>query len=128
DGRPRLGEWETIFANLGAELLPHGRRIGYPYRYDQLRLAKVVDLRFVERYGGLLVADEFPVDTENFRAPTERVHLRYFDLETEQIFPWTKPVPHGEAHALYNERADLAVSAWHLGAMAIAQDDASLVW
>lgn len=127
----RLGPWHSLFANTAESLLPHGHKLGYPYGYDELRLAKVVDLRFVERYGGLLVADEFPLNKKREQLEkqlTERVHLRYFDLDAERILPWIKPVPHGEAHALYNRVADQVVSYWHLGSMAIVQRDASLVW
>ncbi|HVI01212.1 MAG TPA: hypothetical protein VM869_20990 [Enhygromyxa sp.] len=122
-----LGSWDNFFANDAESLLPHGHRVGYPYAYDELRLAKVVDLRFIERYGGLLVADEFPLAKDDALL-TERTQLRYFDLDAERILPRIKPIPHGEAHALYNHRADQIVSYWHLGAMAIAQDDASLIW
>jgi hypothetical protein len=131
DGTVELGEWNNFFANSGTELLPHGHQVVYPYHYDDLRLAKVVDLRFVERYGGLLVADEFPLITKSKRLQkelTERVHLRYFDLDAERILPWIKAIPHGEAYALANEGVDLIASYYHLGSMAIAQDDASLVW
>jgi len=131
DGRPTLGSWSALFANTGEALLPHGPRVGYPYDYDELRLAKVVDLRWIERYGGLLIADEFPLpgaDERLQRALTERVHLRYFDLDAARILPWIKAVPHGDAYALRNEAADQIVSYWHVGSMAVAQDDASLVW
>lgn len=130
DQQLELGPWDNFFANTGESLLPHGHRVGYPYGYDELRLAKPVDLRFIERYGGLLVADEFPLANPSSRAAqlTERIQLRYFDLDAERILPWIKTVPHGEAHALYNESAEQVVSYWHLGAMAIAQDDASLIW
>lgn len=125
-GRDQLGGWDNVFRNSGAEPLPHGHRVGYPYAYDQLRLTKVVDLRFVDRYGGLLVADELTGKPSKFL--TERTQLRYFDLDAERILPWIKPIPHGEAHALYNQHYQQVVSYWHLGSMAIAQDDASLIW
>ncbi|PRQ03042.1 hypothetical protein ENSA5_18130 [Enhygromyxa salina] len=130
-GHPSLGKWELVFRNLGEELIPNGHRVGFPFSYDDLRLAKVVDLRFIDRYGGLLIADEFPANTEHEglrRSVTERIHLRYFDLDAERILPWIKALPHGEAHVLYNERVDQLVSYWHLGSMAVAQDDASLFW
>lgn len=131
DGQPWLGAWEKLFANTGPSLFPTGPKIGYPFAYNQVRLAKVADLRFVERYGGLLIADEFPLGRPNKRLArelTERVHLRYFDLGAKQILPWVKPVPHGEAHALQNSVAEQIVSYWHFGSMALVQDDASLVW
>jgi hypothetical protein len=126
-----LGAWDNFFANESETLLPHGEKIGYPYNYADVRLANVVDLRFVERYGGLLVVDEFPLTKSSKRLQkelTERVHLRYFDLDAKRILPWIKTIPHGEAHAMVNETVEQIVSYWHLGSMAIAQDDASLVW
>jgi hypothetical protein len=128
---PELGDWELIFRNSGEELLPHGYRVFYPYHYDDLRLAKVLDLRWVERYGGLLIADEFPAHTDRERLArewTERVHLRYFDLEAERVLPWIKALPHGDAHVMWNHDTQQLTSYWHLGSMALAQDDASLIW
>jgi hypothetical protein len=124
-----------VFPNTGEQLIPNGHRIGFPYHFADVRLAKVIDLRFVERYGGLLIADEFPVQTELpmkkrrlQREWTERVHLRYLDLEAERVLPWIKALTHGDAHVLYNQDADQLASYWHLGSMALAQDDASLFW
>lgn len=126
-----LDTWELVFRNLGEDLLPNGHRVEFPYHYDDLRLAKVVDLRFVDRYGGLLVADEFPPNKRSGTDAgewTERVHLRYFDLEAERVLPWVKALTHGDGHVLYNDSVDQYASYWHLGTMAIAQDDASLIW
>jgi hypothetical protein len=137
DSRPTLGDWHNLFANTGKVLLPHGRRVFYPFDYDELRLAKVVDLRWVERYGALLVADEFPIGAKRSarrhasaleRSLTERVHLRLFDLEARRILPWFKALPHAEAYALRNDYVDQTVSYWHRGSMAVVQADASLVW
>lgn len=136
DGRdgPRLGQWTQVFANTGEQLIPNGHRVGFPYHFDDIRLGSVVDLRYVERYGGLLVADEFPVEATPKKQKrlerewTERVHLRYFDLESERVLPWIKALTHGDAHVQYNADADQFASYWHLGSMALVQDDASLIW
>jgi hypothetical protein len=132
---PVLGAWTLVFANTGKHLLPTGHRIGFPYHYDDIRLAKVVDLAYVERYGGLLVADEFPPQVEDTerqqrlaREWTERVHLRYFDLGAERVLPWAKALTHGDGHVVYNADVDQFASYWHLGSMALVQDDASLIW
>jgi hypothetical protein len=132
---PQLGPWMLLFHNTGKRLFPNGHRIGFPYHYDDLRLGQVVDLRYVERYGGLLIADEFPFRVKEpskrerlEREWTERVHLRYFDLEAERVLPWIKALTHGDGHVLYNEDADQFASYWHLGSMALVQQDASLIW
>jgi hypothetical protein len=131
---PELGEWTLVFANTGTELIPNGYRVQYPYHFDDLRLGRVVDLRFVERYGGLLIADDFVANAEGKKQErlerdwTDRVHLRYLDLETERVLPWIEALTHGEGHVLYNEAADQFASYWNLGSMALVQDDASLIW
>jgi hypothetical protein len=132
---PSLGKWTLLFRNGGQELIPNGHGVGFPYHFDDVRLANVVDLQFVERYGGLLVADEFPLHTRNEDKQgrlenewTERVHLRYIDLEAERVLPWIKALTHGEGHVMYNQDVDQFASYWHLGSMALVQDDASLIW
>ncbi len=131
-GLPRL-----VFANramvrtpegvpVAETLLPHGNRIGFPYHFDDIALAKIVDMRWVERYDSLLVMDEHPA--KGLPAPTERVHLRLLDFEVERVLPWIKPQAHGEAYTLWNEQADLNASWYHVGSMALVERDASLVW
>lgn len=132
---PELDDWTLVFGNVGTQLIPNGHRVGFPYHFDDIRLGQVVDLRFVERYGGLLVADEFPLVAKQAKKQrrlerewTERVHLRYFDLEAERVLPWIKALTHGDGHVLFNADADQFASYWHLGSMALVQDDASLIW
>jgi hypothetical protein len=131
----KLGAWTLVFENVGQQLMPNGHRVVFPYHFDDVRLGQIVDLQFVERYGGLLVADEFPLQTKDAatqkrleREWTERVHLRYLDLEAERVLPWIKALTHGDGHVLYNADTDQFASYWHLGSMALAQDDASLIW
>jgi hypothetical protein len=130
-----LGQASLVFANAArrpggdaSDLLPHGHRVGYPYHFDDIALAKVVDMRWVDRYDALLVMDEHPVDASVQPAPTERVHLRLLDFETRAVFPWIKPLAHGEAFTLWNEQAQLNASWYHVGSMALVERDASLVW
>lgn len=128
-GRPRLA-----FANLArvpggdaSQFMPHGRHVGFPYRFDEIALHRVLDLRFVERYDALLVVDEQPV-APGVAAPSERIQLRALDLEAQQVLPWIKSLAHGEAHTLWHEQAQLSASTLHFGSMAIVERDASLVW
>jgi hypothetical protein len=128
-GRPRL-----VFANLARtregnadQFMPHGRHVGFPYRFDEVALARVLDLRFVERYDTLLVVDEQP-SAPGAPVPSERIQLRALDLVSQQVMPWIKSLAHGEANSLWNEQAQLTASTLHVGSMAIVERDASLVW
>jgi hypothetical protein len=91
----------------------------------------ITGLEWVERYDALLVADEFAPITKNTRLQrelSERVHLRLLDLERELMWPWVKPLPHGDAHHLWHKETSMFASWYHQGSFALAQDDASLVW
>jgi hypothetical protein len=128
-----VGEPQLVFANTSASLLPWEDRETFPFDFDQLGLAAISDLRWVDRYGGLLVADEHPLapkkpDARIERELSERVHLRFFDLDAGLIYPWVKPIPHGEAYALWNAKANTIVSYFHRGSYAVAQHDGSLIW
>jgi hypothetical protein len=130
-----LGPSRQVFANRArrpggdaSDLLPHGHRVGFPFHFDDIALAKVVDMRWVDRHGALLVMDEHPVAANVQPAPTERVHLRLLDFEVQQVLPWIKPQAHGEAYTLWNEQAELNASWYHVGSMAMVERDASLVW
>ncbi|MFV8749788.1 hypothetical protein ACNOYE_04505 [Nannocystaceae bacterium ST9] len=117
-----------LFANTGKEVLPTG---GYPFAFDRVHFQKLVEIEWVERYGALLVADEVAPITESQRLQrelTERVHLRLLDFETEQMWPWVKPIPHGDAWHLWGKQTQMYATWYHQGSFAIAQDDASLVW
>ncbi|MFV8749787.1 hypothetical protein ACNOYE_04500 [Nannocystaceae bacterium ST9] len=129
-GLPRLvfaNEARTIEGDA-SDLLPHGHHVGFPYRFDAIGLAEVVDMRWVDRYQALLVMDEHPVDPAVQPAPTERVQLRLLHFESKQVYPWIKPLAHGEAFTLWNEQAELNASWYHVGSMALVERDASLVW
>lgn len=128
--RPKLMFANTarVIGGDASDLLPHGHRVGFPYRFDEVALAKVLDMRFVARYGSLLVADEHPVTASVEPPPSERVHLRVLDLDEELVLPWIKAQAHGEANTLWNEQAQLNASWYHFGSMALVERDASLVW
>jgi hypothetical protein len=51
-----------------------------------------------------------------------------FDFETRQIWPWVKPIPHGEAWALWNEPAQAITSYYHRGSFTLIQAEAGLIW
>lgn len=124
----RVDPLVLVFANTSSEVLPVG---GYPFAFDRVRMHHIVALEWIERYGALLVADEFPPDTDSERLQrelTERVHLRLLDFETEQIWPWVKPIPHGDAFHTWGKQTNMFGSWYHQGSFAIAQDDAALVW
>ncbi len=122
---------ELVFANRGAELLPNKFKWVYPFSFAEMRMHRIVALEWIDRHDLLLVQDEHdlaePTDRLE-RELSERVHLRVIDLDAELIYPWLKPIPHAEAFHMWNEVTQSLVSYFHLGAMALVQDDASLVW
>lgn len=129
DGRARKPE--RVFDNAGPELLPNEFKRFYPFGFDEMRVQQIVGMEWVERYGALLIQDEHPLGVGNKRLQreqTERIHLRLLDFEREQILPWVKAITHGDAFHMWNAKTQNLVSYYHLGSMAIAQDDASLVW
>jgi hypothetical protein len=129
DGRAR--EPELVFANEGEEDLPNEFKRTYPFRFDEMRVRHVAAMEWVERYDALLIQDQHEVKRGNerlHRQLTERVHLRLLDFERQQILPWVKAIPHGDAWHMWNAKSRNYVSYYHLGSMAVAQDDASLVW
>jgi hypothetical protein len=133
DGAGLTGSPWLAFANTSKVLLPSELGVTFPFAFDQLGLADISDLRWVDRYEGLLVADEHPLNLRKSnptleRELTERVHLRFFDFEAQRIYPWVKAVPHGEAYALWNERSRSVVSYYHRGSFALVASDASLIW
>ncbi len=131
DAQGQANPATELFANTGRDPLPAGRELHYPYGFDQLRLAKVVDMVWLERYGMLLVADELPLGKPNARRDREideRIQLRVLDFETEQIWPWIKPIPHGEAWAPWNELNEAVVSYYHRGDFTVIQAEAGLIW
>jgi hypothetical protein len=129
DGRARKPV--RVFDNAGPELLPNEFKRIYPFGFDEMRVQEIVAMEWVDRYGALLIQDQHALGTGNKRLQreqTERIHVRLLDFESEQFLPWVKPIPHGDAFHMWNAKSQNLVSYYHLGAMAIAQDDASLVW
>ncbi|MCA9684836.1 MAG: hypothetical protein KC457_21815, partial [Myxococcales bacterium] len=128
---PRLGGWKRLFRNKSRNLLPDGFQVGFPYGYDEVGLAEVVDLRWVEHYRGLLVADRFPLGVDDPRLErelSERIHLRFFELDEARVLPWIKPMVHGDVYQLWNEQAQIIAGYHHEGSLALVQHDASLFW
>ncbi|MFV8751472.1 hypothetical protein ACNOYE_13085 [Nannocystaceae bacterium ST9] len=131
DGRGRHGPAVELFANLASEPLPSSRDARYPFGFDELRLSEVVDMIWIERYGMLLVADELPLGVSTPRREREideRIQLRVLDFETEQIWPWLKPIPHGEAWTPWNQTSEAIVSYFHRGSFTLVQAEAGLIW
>jgi hypothetical protein len=118
---------ERVFANSGAGLLPKERKKRFPFAFDDIRFDEIVDIAFVERYGGLLIQ---VVEAPNVPVVglTENVHLRYLDLRQRKIFPWIKPEVYGQSYLMYNESSDSLVSGYHQGSMALDQASASLFY
>ncbi|KIG12050.1 hypothetical protein DB30_02105 [Enhygromyxa salina] len=129
DGRAHAPR--RVYDNLGEDLLPDEFGQTYPFGFDEMRFEQIVDMEWVERYGALLIQDQQALGGGNsrlHREETERIHLRLVDLDNRMILPWVKAIPHSEAFHMWNAKTKNFVSYYHLGAMAIARDDASLVW
>ena len=121
---------EIIFANDAEELLPTARKKKFPYTFEEAGFASIQDLVYVERYGGLLVQDDVPPakPSPHLRGLTERIHLRYLDLEERKIYPWIKPEVFGQAYVMWNANSESPVSGFHLGSMSLDQATASLFY
>lgn len=133
DAAGRAGPGRELFANLGSEPLPQGEGRSYPFAFDEVRLTKIVDMQWIDRYGMLLVADEQALGRAGGherleRDISERIMLRVLDFEAELVWPWLKPTPHGEAHALWNAPAEMIVTYFHRGSFTLLQGEAGLLW
>ncbi len=126
-GRGRL---KLVYENLGEHVLPQGKNDFFPYAFDHIALTKIVGLEYVERYGGLLVQDQtrHPKQGGYKKKVTERVHLRYLDLEHELVYPWLKPLVAGTGYFYRNEKTGGFSSYYHDGAMALDQRTATLYY
>ncbi len=124
-------ERELVFENRAAQLLPQGLTETYPFDFDQMRFEQIVAMQWVDRYQALLVADWHSLGKPSKRLEreqTERVHLRLLDLDNREIWPWVKPIPHGDAWHMRNDVSESLSSYYHYGSFTIAQHDASLIW
>jgi hypothetical protein len=141
DARGRLGRMSLRFANTARVTLPNRYMAIFPYDFDDVGLSEVVGLQWVERYGALLVVDRrAPLQAKQAalvpelglaqlqRPPSERIQLRLFDFESEQIWPWIKAIPHGDAHFALNAPSRVLTSTLHEGSFALVERDASLLW
>ncbi|MFV8751471.1 hypothetical protein ACNOYE_13080 [Nannocystaceae bacterium ST9] len=127
DGEGRPGPATLRFANASREPLPNRYMAIFPYEFDAVGLDRIVGLQWVERYQSLLVVDVQQPERE-IPGLTERVHLRLFDFEREQILPWIKPIAHGDAFFDWNASSRMLVSWFHEGSFAFVESDASLLW
>jgi hypothetical protein len=120
---------EVVFENTAATVLPEAIGAFYPFAFDELRLSNVRDVQWVERYDGLLVADDVPLRPRKDRKyVTERIHLRFFSLADRLVYPWVKPLAFGGGHIVKNVSTDSFVTDFHDGSMALDQATGSLFW
>lgn len=114
---------ELAFPNSGNAILPFA--VPFPMEFEKVRFARIVDLRFVERYGGLLVQDDEPPGNAVSKI-TERIQLRFLDLNDRLVYPWTKTAVHSPPFH-QNDPAKVTVTRFHDGSMTLDQRTASLV-
>ena len=118
---------EIEFRNTGAAVMPQSKGVLMPFEYDEMRLANVIDMVWVERYAALLVQDDIPMK-KAVEGLTERIQLRMFQPEQNLIYPWLKPLVHGGGYFPYNKASQSFSSYFHVGSMAIDQATATLFW
>jgi hypothetical protein len=126
---PRPEGAEVVFGNSAPTIVPD--RIGafYPFAFDEVKLSAVRDVRWVERYDGLLVSDDVPLAPGKDRKYyTERIHLRFFSMGDRLVYPWVKPLAFGGGHMVRNASTDSLVTDFHEGSMALDPETGSLYW
>lgn len=116
-----------VFANTAEAILPEGLRY-FPFRFDEVGLQQVQDVRYVPRYDGLLVQDILDAQNPNRRRHHEAAHLRFLSLRDKRVYPWVKPRAYGNSAMIRNEKKDAWVSPFHRGAMTIDPETATLFY
>lgn len=129
-GEPVDGELELLYANTGEAVLPQEQHDYYPYTFDKLKFTDIVDLAWVDRYGGLLVQERAPHPRRGkYGNPiTARVHLRYLDLDNGLVYPWLKPLVAGSGYFYKNQHSTGFSSYFHDGTMALDPATATLYY
>ncbi len=92
----------------------------FPMPLDQVAFERIGALIWVERYGGLLVADEVDLSSPEWKSPaSERAHLRFIDPARRQLLPWLKPYVNGNAYFPERHLARARASAFHVSSLAL---------
>ncbi len=116
-----------LFANNATELLPQDKDDYFPFRFDEIALHRVFDLRYVDRYDGLLVQDDHGTERHR-RTVTERIHLRLISLADRRVYPWLKPLAHGGGYMFRNRHTGALSSVMHQGTMALDPGSVTLFY
>ncbi len=116
-----------LFANEADELLPQRSGDFFPFAFDRMALDHVVDIRYVDRYDGVLVQDLHGA-SHHASSVSERVHLRLLSLSDRQIYPWVHPLVHGGGHMFHNRHTKSLASNVHRGSMALDPHSATLFY
>lgn len=121
---------ELVYANTADRVFPQIKGKHFPFSVDEVHLSQVVELIYVERYGGLLIQDRTPHRQKGKYANpiTERVHLRYLDLDEGLIYPWLEPRVAATGYYHHNKGTLGYSSAFHEGFMALDPSSASLYY
>lgn len=120
---------ELVFANTASKVLPDTIGAFFPFAFDEVQLQDVVDVHWVDRYEGLLVQDDVPLAPKKSRRyVTERIHLRFFSLTDNLVYPWLKPLAFGGGHIVQNVATDSLVTDFHEGSMALDPESLSLFY
>ncbi|MCH9682833.1 MAG: hypothetical protein K0V04_15460 [Deltaproteobacteria bacterium] len=116
-----------LFANTAQELLPQSEGDFFPFTFDQMALERVTDLRYIDRYDGVLVQDEHSAKA-HASTVTERIHLRLLSFSDGRIYPWVRPLAHGGGQMFHNRHTEALSSNVHRGSMAIDPDSTTLFY
>lgn len=127
DGEARIWEGELalleadardlrlVFANTAAASVPVDDY--FPFRFDQMRLEHVEELRYVPRYDGLLVLDRH-LAAMPVRGLDNNCHFRLLGLSDRRIYPWLRPLVSGD-YLPWNSVAELYVSPVRAGSVCV---------
>lgn len=124
---PGSMESVLLFANEAEELLPQGQADYFPFDFDEMALAKIVDLRYIPRYDAVLVQDDHEPKKLANRV-TERIHLRLLSFAERKIYPWVHPLAFGGGQMFHNRHSGGLSSYMHLGSMDIDPQSGSLMY
>ncbi len=100
--------------------------------FGKMRFHNIVDMIYVERYGGILVQEETPQGVPiagiewKARALAERTHLRFLRLKDRIVYPWVKPQVTPWYAATNSNTKTIASALFRSGSMALDQATASL--
>ena len=119
---------ELFFPNTGKSLLPLSKNLDtFPMRFDEVRFGNIVDVRYVNRYGGLLVFEDVRAAKKTKYQLTERIHIRFLRAADRQVYPWVKTNVYG-TYFMRNVSTGSPVTRFHLGCSTLDPESGTLFY